>query len=255
MIDSHVHLDDPRFDSDREDVMQRAREAGVEAFVVPGTTVPSWSRIDALAERECGIHPAYGLHPWFIARHEIRDIEWLDQWLDAHPAVAVGECGLDFYDSDADREAQIRLFREQIALARQRRLPLIVHARKSLDVVLHELRRQPGIEGVLHSFSGSLQQAHQAIDLGMKLGIAATVAHERAQKLRHVVASVEEEALLIETDAPDQPGPAHRGERNEPAFLREHLAVIASLRGQSEETMADRLDANCRALFKLEETT
>ncbi len=252
MIDSHVHLDDPRFDEDRDAVIARARAAGVDGFVVPGTTAESWLRIAALAESVPGLYPAYGLHPWFMRRHRNEDIEALDRWLDVRPAVAVGECGLDFHAPDSDREAQLALFRAQLALARNHGLPLIVHARKSLDVVLHELRRQDGLEGVLHSFSGSLQQAQQAVELGFRLGIAATVGFERAQKLRRVVRKVDESALLIETDAPDQPGPAHRGERNEPAFLPGHLAVMAELRGQSPELLSSRLDENCRKLFRLE---
>ena len=252
MIDSHVHLDDSRFDSDREAVIARARAAGVDEFVVPATTRSSWEKIAGLADRFDGLHPAYGLHPWFMPRHGPGDIEALDRWLDGHAAVAVGECGLDYHPSVADHRAQLALFRAQLALAGNHRLPLIVHARKALDQVLAELRRHPGLSGVLHSFSGSLQQARQAVALGFRLGIAATVGFERAQKLRSVVREIDEAALLIETDAPDQPGPGHRGERNEPAFLPEQLQAMASLRRQPVAVLARRLDENCRNLFKLE---
>ena len=253
MIDSHVHLDDPRFDPDRDAVLSRARAAGVDAFIVPATTRESWSRIEDLSECHPQIYPACGLHPWFMERHRDADLDALDRWLEEREAVAVGECGLDFFDADADQEAQEALFRDQIVLAKNHRLPLIVHARKSLDRVLHELRRHPGVEGVLHSFSGSLQQARQAVDLGFRIGIAATVGFERARRLREVVTRIDESALLIETDAPDQPGSGHRGQRNEPAFLPEHLAVMAELRQQSPERLARRLDDNCRELFKLDE--
>ena len=253
MIDSHVHLDDPRFDPDRDAVLARARAAGVDAFIVPATTRDSWSRIGDLAECHSQIHPAYGLHPWFMERHRDADLDVLDRWLDEHKAVAVGECGLDFYEANADHEAQEALFRAQIALAKNHRLPLIVHARKSLDRVLRELRRHRGLEGVLHSFSGSLQQARQAVEQGFRLGIAATVGFERARRLREVVTRIDDAALLIETDAPDQPGPDHRGQRNEPAFLPEHLAVMAELKQQSPEHLARQLDDNCRKLFKLDE--
>ncbi len=255
MIDSHVHLDDPRFDADRDAVIERAHAAGVNGFIVPATARERWSRIAALAEKYPAIHPAYGLHPWFMDRHRDKDIEVLDHWLDTHQAVAIGECGLDFFEPNADCEAQETLFRSQIALAKNHRLPLIVHARKSLDRVLHELRHHPGLEGVLHSFSGSLQQARQAVELGFRLGIASTVGFERARRLRDVVARIDESALLIETDAPDQPGPGHRGQRNEPAFLPEHLVVMAELRQQSPTALARRLDDNCRKLFNLEEET
>jgi len=251
MIDSHVHLDDPRFDADRDAVIARARQAGITGFVVPGTTAQGWQKLAGLADRYADLHPAYGLHPWFMDAHRSGHVAALDRWLDAHPAVAVGECGLDFYAADADREAQVGLFREQIRVAANHRLPLIVHARKSLDRVLAELRRHPGVEGVLHSFSGSLQQANQAVDLGFRLGIAASVAHDRARRLRTVVAEIDGQALLIETDAPDQPGPAHRGQRNEPAFLPEHLWVMAELRDEPPEELASQLDDNCQTLFRL----
>jgi TatD DNase family protein len=252
MIDSHVHLDDGRFDSDREAVIERARAAGVDEFVVPATTRAGWERIAALADRFDGLHPAYGLHPWFMRQHGADDLEALDRWLDEHAAVALGECGLDYHSSVADHHAQRQVFRAQLVLAGNHRLPVIVHARKALDQVLAELRRHPGLSGVLHSFSGSLQQAQQAVALGFRLGIAATVGYERAQKLRRVVREIDETALLIETDAPDQSGPGHRGERNEPAFLPEHLETMAALRQQPVAALARRLDENCRNLFKLE---
>ncbi len=252
MIDSHVHLDDPRFDEDRDAVLARARHAGVDAFVVPGTTTASWPKIAALAATDDGIHPAYGLHPWFMDRHGAGDLEALDAWLGDHPAVALGECGLDFLRGDEDRDAQLELFRGQLELARRHDLPLIVHALKSVDAVLRELRRRPGLRGVLHSFSGSLQQAEQAWRLGFRIGIVATVGFERARRLRSVVAAMPLEALLIETDAPDQPGPQRRGERNEPAWLPEHLAVMAELRGETVDDLARHLDDNARNLFSLE---
>jgi TatD DNase family protein len=251
LIDSHCHLDDTRFDPDRDALLERARALGVTSLVVPATTRDSWPGVAALAESYPGVYPAYGLHPMFMQQHAVRHIQALDQWLDGHPAVAVGECGLDFFDSDDDREQQLEVLRGQLQVAANHRLPVILHARKALDLVMRELRRSEVTSGVVHSFSGSLQQAQQLHDLGFKLGIAATVSFDRARRLREVVREVDLAALMIETDSPDQPGATHRGQRNEPAFIVDHLRVMAQLRGLPTDQLASILNQNCRQLFNL----
>ncbi len=252
LIDSHCHLDDDRFDQDRAAVIERANRLGITQLVIPATTAARWSKVRAVTQSANGIYAAYGLHPMFMSQHQPPHLQALDQWLDQNPAVAVGECGLDFYHSDSDRQQQLDLMRGQLALARDHDLPVILHARKALDEVIRELRRvklQRG--GVVHSFSGSMQQAEVLADLGFKLGIAATVSFERARKLREVVRGIDLNALLIETDAPDQPGAAHRGQRNEPAYILDHLAVMSDLRGTSPQDLAGQLNRNCRQLFRL----
>ncbi len=251
LIDSHCHLDDDRFDSDREAVMARAHAAGVTRFVVPATTAQRWPKLKQLAQDCSDVAVAYGLHPWFMEEHAAEHIDQLDQWLDTASAVAVGECGLDFYRGRADQTQQLALFRAQLSLAQNHRLPLIIHARKSLDDVMRELRRHPDLRGEVHSFGGSLQQAQQLVGLGFKLGIAATISYERAHRLREVVRSVDVETLLIESDAPDQAGAQHRGEMNEPAFIVVHLAVMADLCALPQDQMARQLNQNCRELFAL----
>lgn len=251
LIDSHCHLDDDRFDQDREQVIGRAHALGITQVVIPATTASRWPKVKQVAEEYPGLSAGYGLHPMFMPEHQAEDLKALDSWLDTTPAVAVGECGLDFFQGDYDKEQQIILCREQLHIAKNHHLPVIIHARKALDLILHEIR-QSGIEqGVIHSFSGSLQQAQQLVDLGFKLGIAAIVGFERANKLRQVVGAIDMSALMIETDAPDQPGPGHRGKRNEPAYLVDHLAVIAELRQMDQDECAQQLTNNCRQLFSL----
>ena len=251
LIDSHCHLDDERFDGRREEVIERARAAGVTGFVTPATTAARWPKLRQLAREYPQVSVAYGLHPWFLSQHEQAHIEQLDDWLEREPAVAIGECGLDFYRGRSDEDEQLFYFRAQLALAQRHDLPVIIHARKSLDDVLRELRRHRSLRGEVHSFGGSLQQAQQLADLGFKLGIAASIGFERAQRLREVVRQIDATALLIESDAPDQAGPAHRGEQNEPAFIVEQLTLMAQLRGQDESTLAEQLNQNCRDLFGL----
>lgn len=251
IIDSHCHLDDDRFDIDRDQVVQRAHDVGISQIVIPATHASRWPRVKQISQQYAGVSASYGLHPMFMQQHQPADVDALDDWLTREEAVAVGECGLDFWESDEDQPEQLELFRGQLQVALNHRLPVIIHARKALDLVIREIRRSGIQSGVIHSFSGSLQQAQQLVDLGFKLGIAAIVSYDRAKKLRQVVREIELDALMIETDAPDQPGPEHRGKRNEPAFLVDHLHTIASLRDMDVNECADALSRNCIQLFRL----
>jgi len=251
LIDSHCHLDDDRFDALRVEVIAEAAQIGVTRMIVPATTANRWEKIKQLCDTEEGLYPAYGLHPMFVEQHQASHLRELDEWLGREAAVAVGECGLDFYASRVDEKWQKCVFLEQVALADNHRLPVIVHVRKAMDEVISLLRRQGRHGGAIHSFAGSEQQARQLYDLGFKLGIAATVGFERARKLRAVVACMPLDALLLESDAPDQPGSAHRGQLNRPAYIVEHLQTIAELRQMDVAELAAALTRNTEALFDL----
>jgi TatD DNase family protein len=251
LIDSHCHLDDDRFDDNRDQVVAQAHACGVSRMIVPATTANRWEKIQQLCANHDGLYPAYGLHPMFIEQHQPLHLAELDEWLEREAPVAVGECGLDFFASRVDEKWQKQLFQEQLHLADQHRLPVIVHARKAMDEVISLLRRQARHGGVVHSFAGSEQQARQLYDLGFKLGIAATVSFERARKLRAVVAAMPLDALLLESDAPDQPGAAHRGDLNLPAYVVEHLQTIAELRQIDPAELATALTRNTEQLFRL----
>jgi TatD DNase family protein len=242
LIDSHCHLDDDRFDPQRDAVIARAVAAGVRRMVIPATSANRWDKLKQLCTTHEGLYAAYGLHPWFVEQHQVAHLRELDEWLEREQPVAVGECGLDFYASRVDEQWQRQLFTEQLQLAANHRLPVIVHARRAMDDVISLLRLH-GSGGVVHSFAGSLQQARQLYDLGFKLGIAATVS---------LVAAMPDDALLLESDAPDQPGAAHRGELNEPAYITEHLQTIAELRQCDAADLAATLNRNAETLFKLD---
>lgn len=252
LIDSHVHLNDDAFSHDRGAVIDRAFRAGVESMVVPGVDFESWGRIRELADKYRAIHPAYGLHPMFLANHAPEHVDALSSWLDEPRVVAVGEIGLDFHVDGLDHDQQRLYFTRQLELARERKLPVIVHARGALEEVSLTLRRTCLIGGVVHSFSGSEQQARRLWDIGFHLGIGGPVTYERAQRLRRIVASMPIEFLLLESDAPDQPDAAHRGERNEPARVTEVLRCIAVLRGETEAEVAHATSANASRLFNLD---
>lgn len=251
LIDTHCHLDDALFDSDRETTLERARTMGVKAFVLPAISAGNWPRVQAIANPSAGIYPAYGLHPMYLHEHRPEHINALADWLARDRPVAVGECGLDFYIKDLDQEKQTEYLIAQLRLAREFDLPVILHARRALDEVLRLLRRFSGLRGVVHSFSGSLQQAEQLVSMGFYLGLGGPLTYPRAQRLRRVATVLPLEALLLESDAPDQPGANHRGERNEPAYLVEVLTTLAELRETGADSIAAVTTANARKLFAL----
>ena len=251
IFDSHAHLDAPEFNGDRKQVLQDARAAGVAGMLLPAVTATSWPGLEALCASEPDLHPAYGLHPCYLVRHADDDLAALAAWLRVHPAAAVGECGLDYTNDSLDRERQLRFLRGQLEIAHRFDLPLVLHARRAFEAVILELRGfgKP-LRGVVHSFSGSAEQARQLRKLGFLIGIGGPVTHERARRLRKLVATVPAESLLLETDAPDQPGASHTGQRNEPAFLREILHCVAGLRGDGPDDLARVTTANARHLFR-----
>ena len=253
ITDSHAHLDNEAFDADRDAVLKRAAKAGITTMVIPAITAASWQPIAHLCEAHRCLHPAYGLHPVFLEQHAPDHVDALSSWLDDHPAVAVGEIGLDFHRDDAQRDLQRQYFKRQLLLARGRQLPVIVHARKALEEVTLTLRRTGGLRGVVHSFSGSQQQAENLWDLGFHLGVGGPVTYPRAKRLRRIVAKMPLEFLLLESDAPDQPNAGHQGERNEPALVAEVLQCVAALREASATELAEATSANARRLFNLPE--
>jgi TatD DNase family protein len=249
LIDSHCHLDDPRLDPDRAGVLARAKAAGITHLVVPAVSAETWPRLRELANSHAEVHAAYGLHPMFLSDHRVAHLEELANWLEREQAVAVGECGLDFYLPGLDRDEQHRYFIGQLALARDLHLPVVVHARRAVDAVIQAIRRFPTLSGEIHSFAGSEQQARQLIDLNFRLGFGGPVTYPRARRLRRLAAELPLEAILIETDAPDQPDVNHRGELNEPAYLPTVLRTLAELRDQSVDEIAVAVNRNARALY------
>ncbi|MFC4820470.1 TatD family hydrolase [Dokdonella ginsengisoli] len=254
LIDTHCHLDAPEFDADRDVVVARAEAAGVRAQVVPAIALSNFQAIRALCAAHAGLYAAYGLHPMFVAEHRPEHLDALRAWIERERPVAVGECGLDFFVEGLDAQAQRWHFVRQLELAREFELPVIVHARRAVDEVIATIRRVGGLRGVVHSWSGSEEQARQLWKLGFLLGLGGPVTHERARRLRRLAASMPLEFLLLETDSPDQPLADHRGERNEPARLREVLDTIAALRGESADAVARATTANAERLFGLPST-
>jgi len=246
VIDTHCHLDDPRLLADRSELLDRARQSGVDGFIVAGTGSDEWPRLQELCRAESGIHTAYGIHPWYCERHQPDDLDTLARFLDS--AVALGECGLDAAHPHADRETQLWWLRSQLAIADEHKLPVILHCVRSSEILLQELAAYPELRGVVHGFTGSLEEALRFTAAGFHIGLGAMVLRARAHKVQRLAAGLPLERLLLETDAPDGlPG----GQLNEPANLPRIAAAVASLRDTNTEAIIAASDSNAMELFSL----
>ena len=251
LFDSHSHLDAPEFDADRASVIDRALQSGVARQLVPAVDQASWPKLRDVCAGQPGLYPAYGLHPMYLSQHRPEHLLQLREWIERERPRAIGECGLDFFVDGLDPQAQQHFFDGQLRLAREHTLPLIVHARRSVDAVIASIKRVGGLRGVVHSFSGSAEQARQLAQLGFMIGLGGPVTYERANRLRKLAASVPIETLLLETDAPDQPDTGIRGQRNEPARLLHVSQIIAELRNEDPAMVAAATTANAERLFGL----
>ena len=251
LVDTHSHFDAPEFDADRDAVLARARAAGVTRQIVPAVDAAGWPKLRGICAAEPGLFPAYGLHPMYLREHRPEHLQTLGEWIERERPVAVGECGLDFFVEDLDSAQQSLYFDGQLRLARDFALPVVVHARRAVDQVMAAIRRFGPLRGVVHSYSGSADQARRLYDLGFLIGLGGPVTYERANRLRTLAATLPIECLLLETDAPDQPDSGHRGQRNEPARLTTVRDTIAALRGVEPEVVARATTANAERLFGL----
>ncbi len=249
MFDSHSHLDAAEFDTDRAAVIARAQAAGVTQQLVPAVDCAGWPKLKSVCRQAPGLYPAYGLHPMFLDQHRHEHLDALIDWIEREKPNAVGECGLDFFIEGLDAQTQRFYFRRQLKIARDFGLPVIVHARRAVEEVIGTLRKVGGLRGVVHSFSGSEEQARQLFELDFCLGIGGPVTYDRAQRLRRIVTHMPLEHLLLETDSPDQPGAMHRNQRNEPAHLAEVLETVATLRQCAPDDIAAATSGNAERLF------
>ncbi|HRZ51927.1 MAG TPA: TatD family hydrolase [Candidatus Contendobacter sp.] len=251
LIDSHTHFDDASFDADRDTAYQRARAAGVEAQVLAAVSARLWPQLKTVAASYPGLYPCYGLHPAWLAEHRPEHLDDLANWLTRERPVAIGECGLDGYLPELDPDLQAEYFVAQLRLARRHDLPVVIHARHAVDQVIKQVRRFAGVRGMVHSFSGSVDQARRLLDLGLLLSFGGPLTYPKATRLRGLIKILPLDGFLLETDAPDQPLSTHPGQRNEPAYLAEVLACVAELRHADPAEIAAATTENARRLFRL----
>jgi len=249
LVDSHIHLDFPVFSEDRESLLAKAESAGIARFVVPATTRDSWLGIQQLSHEYQALCVAYGIHPYFITHHTLKDCEALESWIQTHPCVAIGEIGLDYFLKGLDPLLQMDIFKAQLNIAKRHNLPVILHARKAIDEVTRELKKTGLKQGIVHSFNGSEVQAKRLIDMGFKLGFGGALTYSRATRLQALVKCLPLAAICLETDAPDQPSSGFAGKRNEPIALIEILETVAKLRNTSTEEIARHTWDNTCSVF------
>lgn len=251
LIDTHCHLDDAVFQEDLGERLERARQDGVQAFLVPAVHREQWAQQAAVVETHHGLFGAYGMHPCYMELHDLRHVDALERALVEYEAIAVGEIGLDFFITPHDENAQIELLEAQLSVARNLDLPVILHARKSHDLLLKSLRRLPVRGGIVHAFSGSLQQAQIFVDMGFLVGFGGGVTYDRANKLRTILNVLSLDAIALETDAPDIPPCFARDVPNTPEHLRRIAEIVAELKGVSLAELAQATTRRVREVYRL----
>ncbi|MCY3834341.1 MAG: TatD family hydrolase [Chloroflexi bacterium] len=259
LVDTHCHLYFHRYDADRDEVLRRARGAGVNRVIVPAIDLESCRQALELATSFDGVFAAVGIHPNSSAEFDDSVLDALRRFAGASKVVALGEIGLDYYWEKSPQAQQWRAFESQLELAIELELPVIIHNRDaSADLMKILADWAPGAPaklrgrlGVLHSFSAALDIAERALALGLYLGFTGPITFKNAEELRSVARRVPVDRLLIETDAPFLAPQPRRGKRNEPAYVRYINDKVAELHGVSAEEMARQTTRNAERLFAL----
>jgi TatD DNase family protein len=257
IIDSHAHLEFPQFDEDRDAMLERAREAGIEALLAIGSgTGPD--RLNAaipFAEQHDWIYATVGIHPHEAKLATEEHFQKLDE-LAKHPRViAWGEMGLDYYYDHSPREIQQQVFRRQLGQARVAKLPIVIHCRDAwpdmLDMIENDWRSS-GLGGIFHCFTGTLEEAQRGLEMGFMISFAGNVTYKKMQHLRDVAKELPLDRLLTETDSPFLPPEGRRGKRNEPANVVEVAQALGNVRNLPGEEVAATTAANFRRFFELD---
>ena len=249
-IDTHCHLDAAEFDADRDTVYATALAGGVATMVVPAISRDNFAAVASTCERYAGCLPAWGLHPMFIDVHRPGHLADLRAQIEVQRPVAIGEIGLDLFVS-LDYATQENFYVEQLKIAREYDLPVLLHCRRANDEILKHLRKIKVRGGIAHAFNGSPQQADAFIKLGFKLGFGGAFTWPRANNLRRLAVDLPLEAIVLETDSPDIPPVWVGRSRNSPGELPRIAQTLAELRKSSLEVVAQTTTRNARELFGL----
>jgi len=245
VIDSHCHLADARFDADRAAVITRAQQAGVHHIIAVTAQQSEWH----VCEPTTWVHPAYGIHPWYC--EQLGNDVWDALLRYSQQAVAMGECGLDFGQGRPPQSQQVHCFVQQLDMAQQLNLPIIIHSYKSLDVMITMLASYPALRLVFHGFCGSTQQARRLLAWDCYFGIGSRITQPQPSRMIKLLDYLPADRILLETDAPDQAPYELRGTRNEPATLPLIAAAYAERKACSIESIIKRTSANAKRCFML----
>jgi TatD DNase family protein len=256
MIDTHAHLDMPEFNADRNEVIARARQAGVHTIVTIGIDLASSRKAIALAAQDEHIYATVGCHPQEAGKMTEPDIAVMMQLAKNPKVVAIGEIGLDYYHQRAPKEKQLQVLQWQLDMAGKLSLPVVIHCREANIDLLPILKKwtaslnKDHLPGVIHCFNGSAEMAKLYLEMGFFLALGAYIGYPTS-RMQDVIRRIPEDRLLIETDCPFLPPQSHRGKRNEPAYIATTLQVIAGLRNQTPQQIEQSTDKNAKNVFKL----
>jgi TatD DNase family protein len=254
LIDSHCHLDFSCFDHDRAQILNNCRKLAIKTIIIPGTEVVQWQKQIELCHLYPQLRFALGLHPYFLNNFESLHLVELSRLLNQYQdsVVAVGEIGLDSH-IDVDWKLQLQVFEQQLLIAEEHMLPVILHHRNSHNELIRTLKVNKFTQGgIVHAFSGSVQEAKTYIDLGFKIGIGGGITYPRSSKTRKTIAQLPISCLVLETDAPDMPLMGKQGQRNSPEYLPEIFESLWSLRNESKQQLLQACYQNvCGTLANL----
>jgi TatD DNase family protein len=250
LTDTHTHLNDPKFEPDLNEVISRARNAGVEMMVVCGFDMPSSWRAVEIAEAYAGICATVGVHPHDSKSFLEGDLRVLRELSSTDKVIAIGEIGLDFHYDFSPRADQVAAFQMQLDLANNLGLPAVIHSRESHMDTVAMIRSAGTTEAVFHYFSEDEDAAREVLDMGFYVGVDGPVTYKNSETLRRVVEACPLDRLLIETDCPYSAPVPHRGRRNEPAFVGLVCQEVARVKKISPEEAAEATSANARRLFR-----
>ncbi|MBD0378134.1 MAG: TatD family hydrolase [Flavisolibacter sp.] len=249
-IDSHAHLYLPEFDADRGTVLERAKDTGVISILLPAIDSQTHVQMVQTEQQYPQCKAMIGLHPCSVNEHVQEELKEVENWLKARPFVAIGEIGLDFYWDTTFTAQQYHAFEQQIQLALAYQLPIVIHSRNATAECIEVVRRYPGVTGVFHCFSGTEEQAKAVIDAGLLLGIGGVITYKNAG-LDKIIAAIDLNSVVLETDAPYLSPAPYRGKRNESSYLKFAAEKIATIKGVSIEKVAEITTENAKKLFKL----
>jgi TatD DNase family protein len=252
LIDSHAHLEMKEFDSDRKEVIERARLAGVDSIVTVGTNLGLSRKALSIARQNDNIYATVGVHPHDVAKAGDKTFDELKELAHDPKVVAYGEIGLDYFRNISPREKQIELFAKQLELAKELNLPVIIHDRDAHEQTLRMVKSSGVRCGVFHCFSGDWAMARQCIDLGFYISIPGVVTFDKSKVLQEVVRQAPLDSILLETDCPYLTPVPHRGKRNEPSFIIHTAKKVAEIKGLTWEDAAQAAAVNTRKLFRIE---
>ncbi|WP_428333942.1 TatD family hydrolase [Novosphingobium sp.] len=252
LIDSHCHLNYKGLIEQQGEILARARNRGVRGFLNISTRQSEWDAVIATAHREPDVWASVGIHPHEADGHADLGAAVLSAATADPRVIAIGETGLDYYYDHSDRDVQQALFRTHIGVARETKLPIIIHTRDAEDDTLHILTDEMGkgaFPALIHCFTATAEFGRAVLDLGLTISLSGIVTFKNARDLAAFAAEIPEDRVLVETDAPFLAPIPHRGKTCEPAFVADTLAHVALLRGTSAEALAETTGANFRKLF------